>query len=68
MSSKLGFKASVTCSHVNELNALKAASEHTFDLMMSSTGVFDGLAMLAKRRRRTLLSGARIMDLEDCGY
>jgi hypothetical protein len=36
--------------------------ESTFVLMMSSTGVWDGLAMLAKRRRKTLLSDTRNMN------
>lgn len=30
--------------------------------MMSSTGVWDGLAMLVKRRRKTLLSDTRNMN------
>lgn len=38
--------------------------ERTFDLMISSTGVFDWLAMLEKCRRKTLLSGARIMGFK----
>jgi hypothetical protein len=63
ISSRLGFKASVTCSPVRELNALKVWKERAFDLMMSSTGVFDWPAMFAKCRRKTLLNGARSMDL-----
>jgi len=47
---------------VSGLNALKAEWESTFVLMMSSTGVWDGLAMLAKCRRKTPLSGTRNMN------
>ena len=66
ISSTVGFKASVTCSQVGQLDAhIKHGEERTFDLMISSTGVFDWLAMPENCRRKTLLSGERIIDFED---
>ena len=65
ISSTVGFKASVTCSPVGQWDAhIKHGEELTFDLMISSTGVFDWLAMPENCRRKTLLSGERIIDFE----
>ena len=58
----MGFKASVTCLQVGQLDAhIKHGEERTLDLMTSSTGVSDWLAMPENCRRKTLLSGERIM-------